>query len=227
MPCTDDVVGATATLYLIRHGRTCGNRRHYVGRQDLALDAVGHEQAARLAHALAGEALDALYSSTLARARQTAEALVLRGGTSEPRALPLCTRSELMEIDYGDFTGLPKTDVSLRLKRDYVTRRLPGGESLTDVHARVARFAQELAPRLRSRESVAVVGHYRSLQLLRGVLAGESLEQTLAGSGYKPANGSLLRLQLLPAPAPVRCPIVSATYTADFGVDASEAMAAN
>lgn len=219
MPCTDDAAGGAATLYLIRHGRTAGNRRHYVGWQDLELDPTGRDQAARLAHALASQSLHAVYSSTLARARQTAEALTARGGAGGAQVPPLCTRSELMEIDYGEFTGLSKADVSLRLKRDYLAQRLPGGESLTDVRARVARFATELAARLHRGESVAVVAHYRSLQILRGLIAGESLEQSLQ-SDYKPANGSVLRMDLLPAATPNRGWLVSTDYTPGFDADA-------
>jgi broad specificity phosphatase PhoE len=88
-----------------------------------------------------------------------------------------------------------KAEHSLRLRRDYTIRRLPGGESLADVHERAVRVAAELRARLHRGEALAAVAHYRSLQMLRGAIVGESLEAVLARRNYKPGNGSVLRMQ--------------------------------
>ncbi len=183
------------TLYLIRHGRTRGNGQHYVGWEDLELDATGQAQVDQLGQAMAAMRLDAIYCSPLARARQTAQALIHFGPTPQRRRLRLQERPELMEIHYGELQGLSKAEHSLRLRRDYTNRRLPGGESLADVHERAARFAIELRIRLHRGEALAVVAHYRSLQMLRGAIVGESLEAALARRDYRPGNGSVLRMQ--------------------------------
>jgi broad specificity phosphatase PhoE len=210
---------ALGTLFLIRHGHTRGNGKHYVGREDLELDGIGHAQAEQLRQAFASEHLDAIYCSPLARARQTAESLI-RFGRHERRQLRLEERPDLMEIDYGELQGCSKAEHSLRLRQQYATERMPGGESLADVHARGGRIAVELAQRLRRGESVVVVAHYRSLQMLRAAIVGESLAAALARRDYKPGNGSVLRMQFLAGNGPVgvtrptRLELVSTTYSA-------------
>jgi len=60
------------TLFLVRHGRTAANRNTYVGWGDPPLDAAGAHQAAMLLEILRGERIDAIYSSPLQRALETA-----------------------------------------------------------------------------------------------------------------------------------------------------------
>ena len=62
------------TLVLLRHGQTAWNLEHRAqGHSDVELDDTGHAQAAAVAPYVAGLAPALLWSSDLARARQTAE----------------------------------------------------------------------------------------------------------------------------------------------------------
>jgi broad specificity phosphatase PhoE len=89
-------------VYLIRHGETNWNRSGiWQGHAEVPLNAAGRAQAARLARRLADEGaqFDALYSSDLSRAWETAEAV---GGALGLRPVP---SPALREIDLGAWAG--------------------------------------------------------------------------------------------------------------------------
>jgi broad specificity phosphatase PhoE len=175
-------------LLLIRHGQTGGNKQRYVGWEDVPLDETGVAQARAVAELLAGEPIDAIYSSPLSRAVDTARPL------AAARGLGIRVREEIKEIDYGRFRGLLKTDQPLKLRREHLTAPMPGGESLHDVFLRVSRFAREAAAELAAGRSLAVVGHFWSNRMLVGALGGVPFEELFARSKYKPANGSIYEL---------------------------------
>ena len=67
------------TVVTVRHGETDWNVNHRIqGQLPVALNARGEAQALAVADRLAGEAIDAIYSSDLVRAMQTAEAIAVR-----------------------------------------------------------------------------------------------------------------------------------------------------
>lgn len=186
---------AEGRLYLIRHGRTAGNGSRYVGWEDAPLDAVGREQARAAAALLAGEWLDIIVASTLVRALSTA--LPLATG----RRCPVVACPELREIHYGELQGLEKAGRRLRVRHDFRETPLPGGESLRDVYARVARIGAELVPLLAAGKRVAAVAHFWSARLLAGALLGVPFAELPAGVAYKPANGSVALLSWAPGAA--------------------------
>src|SRR6476620_209508 len=64
----------TLRLYIARHGETDWNAQHKLqGMTDIPLNENGRKQAAALAESLTGVHLDAIYSSTLSRSRDTAQ----------------------------------------------------------------------------------------------------------------------------------------------------------
>ena len=66
----------TTRMIAIRHGETAWNLAlRLQGHRDVGLNDTGRLQATRLAQALAGEPLDAIYASDLARSRHTARPL--------------------------------------------------------------------------------------------------------------------------------------------------------
>jgi broad specificity phosphatase PhoE len=192
------------TLFLIRHGQTGGNRHRYVGWDDEPLDDEGRRQALEVSSWLQSEAIDAVFVSPLVRARSTAEPIV-SGQRAAGRICPLAIRRELMEIHYGDFQGVLKADRPLRLRQEHLRNRMPAGESLLDVEARVRVIARELASLLAKGGTVAVVGHFWSNRILAGVLREQALPELLNRSHYKPANGSIWRMRFEATGRVLRC----------------------
>jgi broad specificity phosphatase PhoE len=96
-------------LLLVRHGETEWNRQlRWQGHADPPLNDTGRRQARELAQALAGERVDAVYSSDLRRAAETAEAI------ATPRGLPVLLDADLREIDVGGREGLTREEVEAR-----------------------------------------------------------------------------------------------------------------
>ncbi len=126
-------------LVLIRHGETEMNRElRFQGHVDVGLNAIGLEQARRLAQRMAGETADALYASDLLRARQTAQPI---GGEL---ALPPVADAALREQSFGRVDGMRVDDIKLQhpeawegwLRFDE-NFSMPEGESTRQFHARV------------------------------------------------------------------------------------------
>lgn len=165
------------TLYLVRHGRTKGNvDRTLCGRLDVPLDDFGLLQAQSVADRLAREVrADALLSSPLLRAQQTAGFIAERSGLSAAIV------EDLAEWNFGDFEGLTIAEVQnvapevlLALENlDDDDAGWPGGETRRVFHARVARVFREIASR-RHGQSVIVVCHGGVLGSLAAQIHGVS-----------------------------------------------------
>ena len=97
------------TILLARHGETDWNRDlRFQGHADPPLNAAGREQARALAEALAAERVDAVYTSPLRRAAETAEIVAARHG------LPVTAVEALREVDVGSWQGFTWADLERR-----------------------------------------------------------------------------------------------------------------
>jgi probable phosphoglycerate mutase len=176
-----------AQLILIRHGETLWNRlkRFQGGRSDVPLSAVGRLQAQLIANALLREPIEAVFSSPLVRARETAEAV------AQVHRLHVQILPELNELDFGEYEGEYEASLLEEHGAEFTAWRnthytLPpsGGDSLESVRGRVA---QALARMEESgAERIAVVAHQGILMALKAHLCDDySVE---AARGYKQAN---------------------------------------
>jgi broad specificity phosphatase PhoE len=153
------------TLYLVRHGQTeSSKRRAYSGRSDVALTARGREQAREAARQLAGAGVDAIFTSPLSRARDTAQAIAKATGA------PLTVDERLTEIDYGAFEGLDRASASALLgaafddwRADPFGSPVPGMEPLP---AALERARAATAAALAAGERTVVVGHQGILRIV-------------------------------------------------------------
>lgn len=170
-------------IYLIRHGQTDANRNRYAGREDVALNEIGRQQANALATTLRQGTLGCILCSPLIRAIETATPLA-----AEHR-LELQLRPQLLELDFGDLQGHNKIDHRLSLRRKHIYDPISGGESLWDVWKRIVSVTQEAKCLVEEEGSVAIVAHYWTNRLLYGQLTGLTLEATLKAGSYKPETG--------------------------------------
>jgi probable phosphoglycerate mutase len=126
-------------LILIRHGESVANAQGLLlGRADAALTPKGLVQAATVGQLLRDPILE-LRSSPLSRARDTAALLAAN--------LPIEVDDRWVEVDYGEYDGQPLRDVPADIWQQWQHDpgfRPPGGESLAEVDARVARVCDEL-----------------------------------------------------------------------------------
>ncbi len=144
----------------IRHGETDWNASARLqGQTDIPLNARGQDQAQRLAAALRGEPLSAIYSSDLARAAQTADAVGAVLG------LPVAQDQGLRERAFGIFEGLTPTEVGLQWPEQNRRWRQrdadfgpQGGEVLREFHARCVDTVTRLAGEHLG-QSIAIVAH--------------------------------------------------------------------
>jgi broad specificity phosphatase PhoE len=152
--------GTPVRLALVRHGETIANvEGRWQGQSDSALTERGVEQSRSLAETLADETLAAIYSSDLGRALATARIV------AEVQGLEVITDWRLREIDTGRWTGqsgavLREQELVLldRWRLHPAGMRLPGGENLAEVQARVLDFCAEVLPWHRGQD-VLVMAH--------------------------------------------------------------------
>ena len=147
---------AQFTIYVVRHGQTDWNKEARIqGGTDNPLNATGLEQAAALGRTLADVRLDAVYTSSLQRARQTAAVF-------EGRA-PIVALDELRERHFGKFEGANEKDAAL--VADWNKRRftwaddMEGGESLESQSKRAESVLRKIRERHKDGGTVAIVAH--------------------------------------------------------------------
>jgi len=148
-----------AELILVRHGETAWNvEKIYRGRTDVNLDEVGIKQAELLGKYLSNWELEAIYSSPLRRAIDTANII------ARYHKIAVQVTHGLIDFDYGEWQSLPEQEA----KRLYPTLhnewhnnphrvKMPGGESLEDVRRRAIEVVNDVLSKYQG--SVVLVAH--------------------------------------------------------------------
>src|ERR687890_2105255 len=126
-----------ALLYLLRHGTHDLGDGVLAGRMPgVGLTERGRAEIAAACERLAGENIAALYASPLQRTRESAEI------ASERLGLPIEFRDDLVELDFGEWTGATfnsiRADPRWRPWSQHRSlSRIPGGETMRAVQFRV------------------------------------------------------------------------------------------
>ncbi|MGA2320661.1 MAG: histidine phosphatase family protein [Solirubrobacteraceae bacterium] len=175
-------------LYLARHGQTAYNlERRFQGRLPVPLDETGRAQAAELAERAADHGFAALWSSTLLRARETADIVARRIGLS-PREDP-----RLVETDAGAWTDRTFAEVQAEAPQRFAaflagdpSFAFPRGESFAEQELRVAAALEDVE---RGDLPALVVCHGMVIRAALSVRSGHWLPR-----GVRVANGALIPL---------------------------------
>jgi broad specificity phosphatase PhoE len=147
-------------LLLVRHGETDWNADGRLqGHTDRPLNDYGRRQARELAARLTGDAVDAIYASDLARARETAEIVGAELG------LPVVLDADLRERNWGTWEGLTPGE------RDTVEF---AGESPEEHRERIMRAVHRIAER-HPGQRVVVVTHGGSMRRIQAAVTGVAL----------------------------------------------------
>ncbi len=164
------------TILLARHGETDWNRElRFQGHADPPLNETGRRQARELAKRLAGERLDAVYSSPLRRARETADIVAERLGLAVEVDEGLC------EVDVGSWSGLTRAEIEERFPEAF--RRWidhgPGwedGESYEEMAVRVVAALGRISRRHRGGR-VLMVTHGGPIRAAQAHILGLSFHE--------------------------------------------------
>lgn len=159
------------TLLFARHGETVWHAENrYAGSSDVELTALGHRQAGRLGTWAGRQRIDAVLSSPLRRARDTAEPPAAALG------LDIRVDSRLSEVDFGEAEGITRDEMAERFPDRLATwlaepacHALPGGERGIDALERVWPLITELS---RGTDTALVVAHGTLLRLVLCRLLG-------------------------------------------------------
>jgi broad specificity phosphatase PhoE len=177
------------TLLLVRHGQSEWNAAGLMQGQTahVPLTPTGHAQADAAATELARLSPGALISSDLLRAVQTAEHCAARTG------LPIVTSAALREQGYGELEGRPSRELWDVVDWTDPHWAAPGGESLAELHGRVAAFLEDLGAEPPA-DVVALVTHGDTIRAAQAVVAGLGAD---AMPVVTPHNGTITRLELV------------------------------
>ncbi len=148
----------TLELIIVRHGQSEGNRdRRFTGHGPSPLTERGREEARATAKSIAQKPIDALFSSDLPRAVQTAEPI------AELTQMAIVQDPMLREKNFGDLTGMSFAE--LEAKHPSVWHGLlgrdphfqpPGGESHAQCRTRMSAFLEGIYQRHASGRVVLV-----------------------------------------------------------------------
>jgi broad specificity phosphatase PhoE len=146
-------------LILARHGETVWNvEKIYRGRADVNLDEVGIKQADLLGKYLSSWKLEAIYSSPVKRATDTANII------ARYQKIGVQIAEGLVDFDYGEWQSLPEKEVKKlypALLNEWHNNphkvRMPAGESLEDVRNRAIEVVNDVLSKYQG--SVVLVSH--------------------------------------------------------------------
>jgi len=170
---TREVTSEATRIFLIRHAEAEGNLyRRAHGQMEGLVTTRGYRQIGLLRERLKDEQIDAVYSSDLIRARETAKAV------SGPRGLDIHTTERLREVNMGAWEDRPWGELEYLEPRNHAKFSsdpagwiVSGAEKFEEVMARLTDCVYDIARR-HGGETVAIVTHGFAIRALMCGLMG-------------------------------------------------------
>ena len=167
-----------AKLYLIRHGETdYNNALRFQGQTDIPLNRIGIEQAEKAAGFFRDIPLQAIYTSTLKRAKTTAE--IIAGA----KGMELHETDALREMSFGIWENMNTKDIRKKYEKEWkdffaspANTTIPQGESMSDVQRRAYPAVQEILDQYPEGD-VAFVAHGGVIRVLMCTMLGLDLNR--------------------------------------------------
>ena len=190
--------GEGVRVLLVRHGETVWNQENrWQGQADTPLSQTGYDQARQLAQRFRNEErrIQAIYTSDLSRARDTADILGQVLGST-----PLETAA-WREMDIGTWSGLTTSEVATRHAEEWARLRqgedLPrgGGETFAQFQGRLLQSSQRLVRDHRG-EQIIVVTHGGAVRAF--LLHCRGLDMNQFGQIEKIGNTGVSEVSLFP-----------------------------
>jgi probable phosphomutase (TIGR03848 family) len=177
---------------LIRHATTDAVGKHLSGRAEgVHLNEEGQQQAHRLAEQLSGLSIDAIYSSPLERATETAAPL------AEALQVEVTSCEDFLEINFGEWTNQSFAELHSdpwfqRFNTYRSGTRIPGGELMTEAQLRIIGGMERLC-RQHPQQTIAVVSHSDMIKATIAYYAGIHID-LFQRIEISPASVSIIEL---------------------------------
>ena len=181
------------TFFLIRHAHCDGVGKVLWGRRgDVHLNENGKSAARALARRVGESRLDAIYSSPLERALETAQEIANESGQ-----VPINISDSLNELDFGEWTGesvesLDSDPVWRRFNSVRARTRIPGGESILEAQDRIVSELKRLSLK-HENGCVAIVSHADMIKIALAYFAGLDVDR-MGQVNLPPCSVSMLVL---------------------------------
>lgn len=165
--------GSRTEIYLVRHGETEMNIKGvYYGWTDVGLSEKGVMQAEDLYEILQDVHFDAVISSSLVRAVETAS--IVSGYDPDE----IIKDDRLRELNFGEWEGIHHRELKENHKEalekwgsDWKNTSPPGGESFFEIYIRVKSSIEDIIKEYRGKR-VLIVSHHGTMRIIPMVLLG-------------------------------------------------------
>lgn len=180
-------------VIMVRHGETDWNlEKRYQGHRDIPLNETGRQQARDIARRLQHEQIEAVYSSDLCRARETAEVI------AQSLSLSVQVDARLREMSFGLWEGKTFSEIYRDYRHEFEewfrhtsNYTVPEGESVNRLLERLRAFLAEVSSRHKG--TVLLLTHGGVIRSFLFSLLGEDPQQ-LWKDGLHP--GFMMKLQV-------------------------------